>query len=71
VVLGFTEAGFRLVRMADPSGDPLDWTLEWIEPEPPDFDPEVMVGTVVVLVGDHVVALTAVRGAAHGGRARG
>lgn len=66
--LGFTEAGFRAVLIADPPGaEPLDWPLQWIEPEPPAFDPEAMVGTAVVLDGEHVVALTAGRGSAHVG----
>jgi hypothetical protein len=66
--LGFTEAGFRAVLVADPTGgDLLDWSLQWIEPPPPAFDPEAMVGTAVVLDGEHVVALASGRGSAHVG----
>lgn len=54
--LGFAGAGLRAVRVADPSGPPLTWTLEPTNAHSPVFAPTANVACSTV-DGDHLVAL--------------
>jgi hypothetical protein len=54
--LGFAGVGFRAVRVPDPSGPPLAWTIEPTAAHPPAFAPTASVACSTV-DGDHLVAL--------------
>lgn len=54
--LGFAGAGFRAVRIPDPSGDPLAWTFEATTAHAPAFAPTANIACSVV-DSDYLVAL--------------
>jgi len=65
--LGFAAAGWKAVRVADPSGPPASWVIEPVASHAAPFDATAAIGACVAIDGDHLVAL-AVGGQAHDGR---
>ncbi|HEY5926200.1 MAG TPA: hypothetical protein VIV11_31160 [Kofleriaceae bacterium] len=56
--LGFAGAGFRAVRVPDPSGDPLGWSLEPTTVRAPAFAPRANVAcSTMTFDGNHLVAV--------------
>lgn len=64
---GFATAGWRAVRVADPSGPPSGWTITAAMTAPAPSGDDTIVGACVTLDGDHLVAL-AVDDGDHDGR---
>ena len=67
--LGFAAAGYRAMRVVDPSGPPATWTLEPVATVPAPQDPSASIACSAV-DGDHLVALVTDSDAHHGRLAR-
>jgi hypothetical protein len=67
--LGFAAAGYRAVRVVDPSGPPASWTVEPVATVPAPHDATANIACSVV-DGDHLVALVTDTDAHHGRLAR-
>lgn len=65
--LGFAHAGWRAVRIADPSGPPSTWTVEPAQTIAAPYATDATVGVCTAIDEDHLVAV-AVDGSAHHGR---
>ena len=65
--LGFAVAGWRAVRVADPSGPPSAWTITDALTAPAPGGDDTIVGACVAVDGDHLVAL-AIDDGDHDGR---
>jgi hypothetical protein len=63
--LGFASAGWRIAIIDRPDDDPTAWTPRYLDPAPASFD--AIVGSAIVLDGDHLVAL-APRSDTHAGQ---
>jgi hypothetical protein len=55
--LGFAAAGWRAVRIADPSGPPDGWRVDAVATAPAAIGDRAIVGACVALDGEHLVAM--------------
>lgn len=55
--LGFAAAGWRAVRIADPSGPPDGWRVDAVATAPAAIGARAIVGACVALDGEHLVAM--------------